>query len=320
MSRYYAVTPSGPVFQIRVPKSLAQRLSFSCLSFPIAHGSRQVVRDRALKLAATAKDVFAMLDLKTEAELANLCQSELKEIIWRTALEPFPAGLSVEELQAARHDRMALQIGAAHELVQRPVPIRSPQERMRSLPLRGQVAVIRAHQQGKHLINEELDEALMRVFQAAMSDEALQRKLAGRIPFVDHELPVLPAAPGAGEPAAAREDLPVAKSASVCEEPVTQYRFSDAIGAYCDDLTERKGSARNENVSNLKLRAKMFHALCGDPALSEITNATLREFGYAISYLPADIARAGDWTPETLPEILRDNGYIDRSKTENSLK
>jgi len=150
-----------------------------------------------------------------------------------------------------------------------------------------------AHSQKRFALDPVLDDVILRVGQLAEADEKLRFQLAG-IPILNFSDNV-------------EEQLISTKREASSNSNGT--RFMDAIAEYMDDLAARQGAERNENISNLKNRSKMFVSLMGNLPLAEITNQTMRNFGYSISYLPAKTARRGSWDEESLLDILMENGF-----------
>jgi len=206
MPSYFTMTPSGPVFQIRLPSRLARKASFAVISFPLQAGSKRAARQQALKYAARAHHIFEALE---ENEGSFWCKRSI--------------------------------IG---------------------------------------LLQSDGEQVLL------MEDNAASDNAAD-VPGIEIHTGLL------------------LNSGVVCGGP----KFTDAIAAYRADLAMRQGEAGNSNIANLESRARMFVSLFGDLPIGQINNGALRSFGYAISYLPAEIARKGSWSESNLIEILKSNGF-----------
>ncbi|MEM9204897.1 MAG: hypothetical protein AAGA88_01090 [Pseudomonadota bacterium] len=97
----------------------------------------------------------------------------------------------------------------------------------------------------------------------------------------------------------AKTDVPL----KICSR---SHLFSDAIAQKIREY--RANNSRCPNARNLELRRHMFIAVMGDLPISDIDRLVFGEFMSKISYLPAEIARTGEWKSANLTEILRCNG------------
>ena len=208
---------------------------------------------------------------------------------------------------------MELMAEAGNELMSRPTPLPSIVDHARRLPLRLAIAIQRAHADGRWVIDQETDTALDRLALAAMSNPALQSLLAGVNVPGGH--PVSANAPVQNHQAQSMPEQAHIVDVSTRSNPPTEFRFLDAIEWKYRQHIDR-GGPEDKNASDLKLRARYFTALMGNPLIAELTNEDFRNFANQISFLPAQIARTGEWTEATLKDIIVANGYVDRSNPE----
>lgn len=339
VARYYSESLTGPQFQMRIPQDLARHLAFSSLSVPMRPAPKLELRRRALELAGAAHRMFEDLRAMDSDDLKALSRTELNERLEHVFDSVAKIDLADQSAYAIclRDRAYKGMFAAVGEVMRRPPPIRSLADRMKTLPYKGLMVLERRHAEGEYLVDAEFDACLERLFDAATSNVELQAIMAGlprpttplslttgaEAPKSDREGDALsPNDPPSQIPAASAPDgageIP-SRATAPAAAPEIDYRISAAFRAYRADLVERKGPD-NENVANLDSRAKMFHAICGDPDIRTLTNTDLKRFIYAIAYLPAQVAREGRWTADTLRPILEANGWVDRSIPGNEEK
>uniref|UniRef100_UPI00195EA938 hypothetical protein n=1 Tax=Roseibium sediminis TaxID=1775174 RepID=UPI00195EA938 len=194
----------------------------------------------------------------------------------------------------------------ATELLRRPLPSRSLKEKAAHIPLRGMMMLQSAREESSPLY-DQIGHEMERIYDAAFYREDIRNLLAGIPASAPEPAPQLP------EPQeSADRAVPTGFTASPLNEPkapdkTDRHPISAAIDLYARDLEHRKGK-NDPNIQNLRTREKMFVTLMGDMDVRDITGSVLRTFGYRISYLPSQVAKAGSWNADNLEGVLKANG------------
>jgi integrase len=178
---------------------------------------------------------------------------------------------------------------ATRELLSRPMPLADRTTRDRTATLRLLVELKTARDDGRFLVSAAVDDLLERLATDGLSGGPPHDNI-NRFEEVKN---------AAANSANVSPNKPVATG--------EEHLASKAFDNYAKDLRARKGDAGF--ADNVMLRKRMFVAVLGDLPLSQINNGVLRSFGYAISYLPAEVARRGSWDENNLLNILKNNGF-----------
>jgi integrase len=289
-SSYLVKGRAGPEFQIRVPHDLQAATGVTILRLKLPPQQKRELRDSVLKRAGVAKAMFEGLRGMDRDKLKTLNRAELQSLL-STRLEALndafaspPGPLSLERVREATESLGAV----GDELFGRPAPLpdKSARDSFRWIALK--VALNRARDEGKPLVTRDADDLL---------EQLIEKHLSVDSPHSE------------SEPRKAMEVTPKNSEAhSIQINPETEHPVSAAFDAYRKDLLARS-NPDNDHLQTIEKRKLMFVSLFGDIDVRAITNPVLREFGYAISFLPAKIARKGQWNHENLRAILKSNGY-----------
>lgn len=152
--------------------------------------------------------------------------------------------------------------------------------------------ILDAHNERRFVFDQIMDDAVLRMCVLAEANPQISAQIAG-LPNIPQSTIVSRDQIGSKTHLAHRDGT----------------LFSDAIHSYKRDLEQRQGGEGNQNVVNLLLRARMFTTLMGDVPITKLNHRVFREFGYAVSFLPASIARRGSWDEGNLLSILQKNGF-----------
>lgn len=406
MPKYYVMTRSGPIFQLRIPASLARRLQFKTLSFSMIPARQLKLRVQAQELASRARRGFELVKGLKDEELAQMSLQDLQKIVLPDldlsanimALTDHHDG----EIRHAAQEKTLQTVTAIKEILSRNTIRQTPDQKSltQCFIMAGQMKS-RVDTRKGYVIDRDIDQLIIKAAETALNVAELRYAIWGLAPWRPHisadthptpEMPLtelrrqilsLPAKFDSIlyqiEANVIQIDLPhyveyfkciaeiikrdhrmlfflagannvypqersgsavlsmdISRAANVIDysrldqslesssvkisskpknegvqEIVGQNKsrnpvFSDAINAR---IAEYRGTNINcPNATNLEIRRDMFVAAMGDIEIRQITRLVMREFMSKISYLPARVARTGEWRRGNLIEILVENG------------
>jgi hypothetical protein len=79
--KYFTLTRSGPIFQLRIPADIARRLSFSRLYVPMNPAPRRILKAQAQAMAYRARQEFEIMRRLTDEDVASLTADDIKNVV-----------------------------------------------------------------------------------------------------------------------------------------------------------------------------------------------------------------------------------------------